>query len=131
MLIICFRVEITEKIFVHVNMLLSLDIADLVYVLDFTVFTNRVEHPVSSLFIILKPILGLFLWSLTGGRPGRVTFSENCIINCNAKPESFFVIQYLKILTLKTAKIRKTNEQQKKPFLHRLMFSSLHFPDPP
>ncbi|XP_073235095.1 putative adhesion G protein-coupled receptor E4P [Porites lutea] len=40
------RVEITEKIFVHVNMLLSLGIAHLVYVLDFTVFTNRVEHPV-------------------------------------------------------------------------------------
>ena len=93
MLIICFRVEITEKIFVHVNMLLSLGIADLVYVLDFTVFTNRVEHPVSSLFIILKPILGLFLWSLTDGGPGRVTFFENCIINYITKAESIFVIQ--------------------------------------
>lgn len=106
--------EITEKIFVHVNMLLSLGIAHLVYVLDFTVFTNRAEHPVSSWYIILKPILGLFLWPLTGGGPGRVTFFENCIINEIKKPESFFVIQYQKILTLKTAKIRKTNEQKKK-----------------
>ena len=67
---ICFRVEITEKIFVHVNMLLSLGLAHLVYVLDFTLFTNRAEHPVSSLFIVLRPILVLFLWSLTGGGPG-------------------------------------------------------------
>ena len=93
MLIICFRVEITEKIFVHVNMLLSLGLAHLVYVLDLTVFTSRAEHPVSSLFIILKPILGLFLWSLTDGGPGRVTFFENCIINYITKAESIFVIQ--------------------------------------
>lgn len=66
--------KITEKIFVHVNMLLSLSLAHLVYVLDFTVFTNRAEHPVSSLFIVVKPILGLFLWSLTGGGPGGGNF---------------------------------------------------------
>ena len=74
--------KITEKIFVHVNMLLSLGLGHLVFVLDLTVFTNRAEHPVSSLFIVFKPILGLFVWSVTGGGPrGGLTFFENCIIN--------------------------------------------------
>ena len=38
----------TEKIFVHVNMLLSLVLGDLVYVLDIKLFTNRMELPVSE-----------------------------------------------------------------------------------
>ena len=61
-MLICFRVEITEKIFVHLNMLLSLGLGNLVYVLDFTVFTSRAEHPVSSLFIILKRIPQVFFY---------------------------------------------------------------------
>ncbi|KAM7427049.1 G-protein coupled receptor [Porites harrisoni] len=64
------RVEITEKIFVHVNMLLSLGIADLVYVLDFTVFTNRVEHPVlcSTVVVTLHFLeTALFTWMFVEG----------------------------------------------------------------
>jgi len=38
----------SEKIFVHVNLLLSLGLGNLVYVLDKQVFTNRMEHPVSA-----------------------------------------------------------------------------------
>ncbi|XP_073235107.1 putative adhesion G protein-coupled receptor E4P [Porites lutea] len=64
------RVEITEKIFVHVNMLLSLGIAHLVYVLDFTVFTNREEHPVlcSTVVVTLHFLeTALFTWMFVEG----------------------------------------------------------------
>lgn len=42
------RNKMSEKIFVHVNLLLSLGLGNLVYVLDKKVFTNRMEHPVSA-----------------------------------------------------------------------------------
>lgn len=40
----------TEKIFVHVNLLLSLVLGDLAYFLDTKFFTNRMELPVSKRF---------------------------------------------------------------------------------
>ena len=79
-------------------MLLSLGLGDLVYVLEFTVFTNRAEHPVSSLFIVLKPTLGIFLWSLKGGGPGRITFLENCIIKLDYKSRIHFLLSIKKFI---------------------------------
>ena len=62
-------------------------------------------------------------------RARGVTFFDSFIINQITKVDPFLSFNK-NILTLKTAKISK-NKQTEKAFLHRLMFSSLHLPDPP
>ena len=54
----------SEKTFVHVNLLLALGLGNLVYVVDKTAFTNRLEFPVSAqlkehLFINIPDCSGL------------------------------------------------------------------------